>query len=145
MVSASDKYRPKERTQWTLPKPGLRQYFYLQSTTGNFNFNFILPKVNTDYIRQAQVMNIDNLRLKIYLWKFYEKHKITWIHRKKKPVLLYLPIHTSGSLSVVRPCQIGILLSVNSSLTNLGTYSQQEGPEGPGSLTWGKGQRSQSQ
>ena len=25
---------------------------------------------------------------------------------------------------LVRPCQIGILLSVNSSLTNLGTYSQ---------------------
>ena len=27
------------------------------------NFNFILPKVITDYIRQAQVLNIDNLRL----------------------------------------------------------------------------------
>ena len=26
-------------------------------------FNLILPKVNTDYIRQAQVLNIDNLRL----------------------------------------------------------------------------------
>ena len=25
---------------------------------------------------------------------------------------------------MIRPCQIGILLSVNSSLTNLGTYSQ---------------------
>ena len=23
------------------------------------NYNFILPKVNTDYVRQAQVMNID--------------------------------------------------------------------------------------
>jgi len=33
----------------------------------NFNFNFILPKVKTDYIRQAQVLNIDNLRLIIYL------------------------------------------------------------------------------
>jgi len=32
-----------------------------------FNFNFILPKVNADYIRQAQVLNIDNLRLIIYL------------------------------------------------------------------------------
>ena len=32
-----------------------------------FNFNFILPKVNTDYIRQAQVLNIDILRLIIYL------------------------------------------------------------------------------
>jgi len=29
----------------------------------NFNFNFILPKVNTDYIGQAQAMDIDNLRL----------------------------------------------------------------------------------
>jgi len=28
-------------------------------------FNFILPKVNTDYIRQAQVLNIDNLRLNL--------------------------------------------------------------------------------
>jgi len=28
----------------------------------NINFNFLLPKVNTDYIRQAQVLNIDNLR-----------------------------------------------------------------------------------
>jgi len=34
----------------------------------NFNFNFILPKVNTDYIRQAQVLNIDNLRLIINLF-----------------------------------------------------------------------------
>ena len=32
-----------------------------------FNFNFILPKVKTDYKRQAQVLNIDNLRLIIYL------------------------------------------------------------------------------
>ena len=31
-----------------------------------FNFNFILPKVNTDYIRQAQVLNIDNLRMTIF-------------------------------------------------------------------------------
>ena len=35
---------------------GLGHYFF------NFNFNFILPKVNTDYIRQAQVLNIDKLR-----------------------------------------------------------------------------------
>jgi len=35
----------------------------------NFNFNFILPKVNTDYIRQAQVLNIDNLRKIILLMK----------------------------------------------------------------------------
>jgi len=28
-----------------------------------FNFNFILPKVKTYYKRQAQVLNIDNLRL----------------------------------------------------------------------------------
>jgi len=40
-----------------------------------FNFNFILPKVNTDYIRQAQVLNIDNLRLITYLWKFNENIK----------------------------------------------------------------------
>jgi len=40
-----------------------------------FNFNFILPKVNTDYIRQAQVLNIDNLRLIIYLWKFNKNIK----------------------------------------------------------------------
>jgi len=31
------------------------------------NFNFILPKVNNDYISQAQVLNIDILRLIIYL------------------------------------------------------------------------------
>jgi len=35
----------------------------------NFNFNFILPKVNTDYIRQAQVLNIDNLIKIILLMK----------------------------------------------------------------------------
>ena len=29
----------------------------------NTNFMFIMPKVNTDYIRRAQVMNIDNLKL----------------------------------------------------------------------------------
>ena len=34
-----------------------------------FNFNFILPKVNTDYIRQATVLNIDNLRKIILLMK----------------------------------------------------------------------------
>jgi len=27
------------------------------------NLKFILPKVNTDYIRQAHVVNIDNIRL----------------------------------------------------------------------------------
>jgi len=32
-----------------------------------YNFNFILPKVNTEYIRQAQVLNIDKLRLIIYI------------------------------------------------------------------------------
>ena len=32
----------------------------------NFNFNFIMSKVNTDYIRQTQVLNIDSLRLKLY-------------------------------------------------------------------------------
>jgi len=31
-----------------------------------FNFSFILPKVNTDYTRQAQVMKIDKY---IYFWK----------------------------------------------------------------------------
>ena len=36
----------------------------------NFIFNFILPKVNTDYMRQAQVLNIDKLRLIINLRKF---------------------------------------------------------------------------
>jgi len=34
-------------------------------------------------------------------------------------------LRTAGNnLHYIRPCQIGILLSVNSSLTNLGTYSQ---------------------
>ena len=37
------------------------EYVFLVFT---FNFNFMLPKVNTDYIRQAQVLNIDNM---IYL------------------------------------------------------------------------------
>ena len=40
-----------------------------------FNFNFILPKVNTDYMRQAQVLNIDKLRLIINLRKFDENVK----------------------------------------------------------------------
>jgi len=44
----------------------------------NFNFNFVLPNVNTDYIRQAQVLNIDNLRLIIYLWKFNENKYTVW-------------------------------------------------------------------
>jgi len=39
----------------------------------NFNFNFILPKVNTDYIRHAHVLNIDNLRMIILLMKFLMK------------------------------------------------------------------------
>ena len=41
----------------------------------HFNFNFILPKVNTDYMRQAQVLNIDKLRLIINLRKFNENVK----------------------------------------------------------------------
>ena len=41
----------------------------------NFNLNFILPKVNTDYMRQAQVLNIDKLRLIINLRKFNENVK----------------------------------------------------------------------
>ena len=34
------------------------------------NFNLILPKVNTDYIRQEEVMNIDNLKLIKLLMNF---------------------------------------------------------------------------
>ena len=41
----------------------------------NFNFNFVLPKVNTDYMSQAQVLNIDKLRLIINLRKFNENVK----------------------------------------------------------------------
>ena len=37
------------------------------------NFNFVPPKVNTDYIRQAQVLNIDNLRKIILLMNFLMK------------------------------------------------------------------------
>jgi len=45
-------------------------------------------------------------------------------------IVSLLSINLCVSLSLnkyilnIRPCQIGILLSVNSSLTNLGTYSQ---------------------
>jgi len=46
------------------------KYFELHNI--EVNFNFIVPKVSTDYIRQTQVLNIDNLRLIIYLWKFNE-------------------------------------------------------------------------
>ena len=46
-----------------------RMYYYLLI----LNFNFILPKVNTDYIRQAQVLNNDNLRKIILLMKFLMK------------------------------------------------------------------------
>ena len=35
-------------------------------TYSTSTFNFILPKVNTDYMRQAQVLNIDNYGLKPY-------------------------------------------------------------------------------
>jgi len=45
-------------------------YMYCFATVFSFNifnFNFILPKVNTDCISQAQVLNIDNLRIKFYL------------------------------------------------------------------------------
>jgi len=44
------------------------------------NFNFILPQVNTDYIRQTQVMNTDKLRLikiimKILIFNWYKINK----------------------------------------------------------------------
>ena len=35
------------------------------------NFYFIQSKVNTDYIWQAQIMNIDSLRLKLLLIKIH--------------------------------------------------------------------------
>jgi len=47
-----------------------------------FNFNFILPKVNTDYLRHAQVMNIDNLRLKNVFMKILRKHNINLTNLK---------------------------------------------------------------
>ena len=53
----------------------------------NFNFNFILPNINTDYIRQAQVLNIDNLRLIIYLRNFNE-NKITKLKYNLKSIKL---------------------------------------------------------
>ena len=37
-----------------------------------FNFNFIVPKVSTDLIWQAQIMNIDNLRLIVIYETFNE-------------------------------------------------------------------------
>jgi len=37
--------------------------FYLNLVCGFYIVNFILPKFNTDYIRQVQVTNTDNFRL----------------------------------------------------------------------------------
>ena len=51
--------------------PGPRKHE--ASAVSTVNFNFILPKVNTDYKRQAQVLNIDNLRKIILLMKFLMK------------------------------------------------------------------------
>ena len=45
----------------------------------NDNFNFILPKVNTDYIRQAQVLNNDNLRKIILLSDLFDL-ALTYLH-----------------------------------------------------------------
>ena len=39
---------------------------------------------STDYIRQAQVLNIDDLWLIIYLWKFNENIKITQLKHQFK-------------------------------------------------------------
>jgi len=47
-------------TKWRLPVLNKTQR-YKKQRKENINFNFILAKVNTDYIRQAQVMDIDNL------------------------------------------------------------------------------------
>jgi len=38
----------------------------VNDSCNNFEQLYILPKVNTDYIRQPQVLNIDNLRPIIY-------------------------------------------------------------------------------
>ena len=38
----------------------LQCHFDYSCSSFNFNFNFILPKVNTDYIRQAQVLTLTN-------------------------------------------------------------------------------------
>ena len=66
--------------------PGVYTGLSLYQKLFNFNFNFILPKVNTDYMRQAQVLNIDNLKLIIYLCKFNEKHKITQLNHQLKSI-----------------------------------------------------------
>ena len=68
-----------------------------------FNFNFILPKVNTDYIRQAQVLNIDNLRLIIYLCKCNEKHKITQLKHQLKSIKL---VQSTCKCSAVIQCNL---------------------------------------
>ena len=49
--------------QFACTKSICTKYVIIYKTDTYFNFNFILPKVNTDYIRQAQVLNIDNLLL----------------------------------------------------------------------------------
>ena len=46
---------------------------------------FTDPELSSSlYIRQAQVLNIDKLRLIIYLWKLKGKHKITQLKHRLK-------------------------------------------------------------
>ena len=67
------------------------------------------PPMNTAYERRSPSFST------IYLsWGFTTFVKL-WLQNN-------MCGHTI--VSSIRPCQIGILLSVNSSLTNLGTYSQ---------------------
>jgi len=62
------------------------QIFFFFSLNFNFNFDIILPKVKTDCIRQAHVMNIDFLRqIKLCLktcFVFWHKVWNPWWKRK---------------------------------------------------------------
>jgi len=54
-------YQPSEHQ--TFISMSILENVYMQLYFRGFNFNVILPKINTDYIRQVQDMNTDNLRL----------------------------------------------------------------------------------
>jgi len=66
-------------------------------------FNFILPKVNIDYISRAHIINIDNLTLiKKFMKMFNENIKITNLkhkyHKKTKTYSAFRPLANAGTV-----------------------------------------------
>ena len=104
-----------------IPNLHVTSSLYWVSFVVFFNFNFIQPKVNTDYIRQVQVINIiniDNLRtIKLFI-KFLMKTNLKY---HLNSINLFRPLANAGTVGASQSmvCSKVITLMFNRSLAKL--------------------------